>query len=223
MLLLENLLISDAIGFLLFFGLLLKYQEKKNAGIPIVSQQDWVAFCKVFAVVLVILNAYLLSQKGFLLLAGNVSDARVEFYQGWGIFRRFNEVGVGLMSITAAILWHNKRRKQAMALAILSGYLALTLGSRSGLLACFLAFGAYLHFSPSRVSNKRIFLAGGVLSLSSLAIFFVMFGSNFLGAFAFRVLGFSDGPVYFFHDHMYRYSNYPLSYPFEDLLMDLRM
>lgn len=223
LLFLGDLLVVDAIGFLMLMGTLLKLQDKRTIGTPSISQEDWISFCKAFAIVLLFLNAYLLMQKGFLLFAEDVSAARVDFYQGWGLFRRFNEIGVGLLSITAAILWHRRQRKEAIAIALLSAYLALTLGSRSGLLACLLAYGAYVHFEKTGFSNRRILLAGAALGLSSLAIFFVMFGPQFLGAFAVRFLGFSDGPVYYFSDHMYRYSNYPITYPFADLLIDLRL
>jgi hypothetical protein len=223
LLFLGDLLIEDLLGFLLFVGILLRFRSSGKVGLPFISQNDWVSFCKVFSIVLLVLNVYLVSQKGFLLLAPDVASERVQFYEGWGIFRRFNEVGVGLTAITAAVLWHDERRKQAIAMAIFSAYLALTLGSRGGLLACLLAYGAYLHFAPTRVSSKRLVLVGVGLGLGSLLIFFVMFGTGFLGAFAYRVLSFSDGPVYYFHDHMYRYSDYSPTYPFDDLLTDLRL
>jgi hypothetical protein len=180
LLFLRDLLIADAIGFLILMVIIIRFRNKRTIRAPLISQEDWISFCKVFAIFLFVLNAYLLTQKGLLLFAENVGTARVEFYQGLGLFKRFNEIGVGFLSITAAIFWRRRQHKSAIAIASFSAYLALTLGSRSGLLACLLAYGAYLHFERTGVSNKRILLAGATLGLSSLAIFFVMFGSTFL-------------------------------------------
>ncbi len=223
LLLVGDLLIVDAIGFLIFCGLLIKFQDTKKCGTPIISNGDWVSFCKVFVIVLLILNIYLLTQKGFLLFSEDIGTARLEFYQGWGLFSRLNAVGVGLTVITAATLWYEGHRKQAIAIALFSAYLSLMLGSRSGLLACLFAYGAYLHFSEKHISTKRIMLAGATLGLSSLVIFFVMFGTQFLGAFAYRVVSYADGPIYYFHDHMDRYTDYPPTYMFGELLTDLRL
>jgi hypothetical protein len=215
--------IEDAAGFIIFAFLIARYCSKTNSNPPLIPASDWVAFMKVFSLVLLIVNVYLAKQKGLLILSDDLEVARAEFYEGWGLFRRLNEVGIGLVMITSALLWERGEKKLAAILAFFSAYLTLTLGSRGGLLACFFAFGAYLHFRGRTISNLRIVGIAGVLGIFSVAWFYLMFGPSFLFAFGYRVLAYCDGPFYYFYDRMYRDSRFPLSYPFDIVLVNLRI
>jgi hypothetical protein len=223
LLLIGLLQVSDAIGFLLFIGILLRFPPPRNPGKPFVTQADWLSFSKLFAVVLLIANLYLITQKGLLFMSDDIESARQEFFKGWGVFARINEIGVGLLVVTSAILWEQGRKRAAAFTALLTAYAAMTLGSRSGLLMCLFAYGAYLHFAKRRISNKSLLVTGGVLGTTSLGIFYLMFGPQFLAAFAYRVLAFSDGPVYFFYDKMYKFTSFSLEAPFDILLVNLRL
>jgi hypothetical protein len=215
--------IEDAAGFIFFAFLISRYSSEANSSTPLIPASDWVGFVKTFSVVLLILNIYLIKQKGLLILSDDLEVARGEFYQGWGLFRRFNEVGIGLVMITSALLWERGEKKTASLMALFSGCLTLTLGSRGGLLACFFAFGAYLHFQKKSFSNYRIVAIAGALGLFSLGWFYLMYGPLFFYAFGYRLLAYCDGPFYYFYDRMYRYSKFPLSYPFDIVLVNLRI
>jgi hypothetical protein len=215
--------IEDAAGFIIFVLLISRYCHETNSNRPLIPVSDWAAFVKVSSVVLLLVNVYLIKQKGLLILSDDLGVARGEFYEGWGLFRRFNEVGIGLVMITSALLWDKGEKKVAALMALFSGLLTLTLGSRGGLMTCFFAFGAYLHFQKKPFSNYRIAGIAGVLAIPSLGWFYLMFGPSLFYEFGYRLLAFCDGPFYYFYDRMYRYSGLPLSYPFDILLVNLRI
>jgi hypothetical protein len=215
--------VSDAIGFLLFLGIVFYYPPPRNPGKPFVTQADWVSFSKLFALVLVVANVYLISQKGIIFMSDDVSAARQEYFQGYGTFARINEIGIGLLVLTAALLWEQGRKIVSILAALLAGCASLTFGNKSALLSCLFAYGAYLHFAKRKASTQSLVAAGSLLATASLGIFYLIYGQRFLAEFAYRFLAFSDGPVYFFFDKMYKYTSFSLEAPFDILLVNLRL
>lgn len=213
---------SDSVGMFLFLGIVALFPPGETPPKQIVMQEDWLAFSKCLALLLLIMNAYLAREKGLLFMSDDVLNARLEFFQGWGIFRRFNEAGIGIMTITAALLWERRSRKIAVLFALLAAAISLTLGSRSSLMACLFAYGTYLHFAKRRVSNASLIAVGIALSSVTLAIFYLMYGVGFFVAFAYRLLAECDGPFYFFYDRMYTNFSVPWGYPLDILATSLR-
>jgi hypothetical protein len=215
--------LADVIGMLLFIVVVVGFPPSEMRKKQLFSQSDWFAFSKFLLVVLVVMNLVLIKQKGLLFASDNIAVSRQEFFQGWGVFRRANEVGVGILIITAALLWEQRRWKTVALFALFACFIALTLGSRSGLLGCVFAYGAYLHFQKRKPSNFLLIAAVLPLVSVTMGIFYLMFGNIFLIEFAYRLLAECDGPVYFFQDKMQAIASVPLGYPFDIIMTALKL
>lgn len=191
--------VGDAVGFALFFIILAAAAQDRShePGKPLITEQEWISFSYTFFSLLLVLNAYLITQKGFLLFSDDPSNVRLDFYQHWGIFKRLNEFGVGVIGLSGFCLWSRGKKKTALVYLLFSAYLMLSLGSRAGLLVFLFLYGAYARFAARQVQTKVLMLVGAVLSLSSLAIFYITFQAQFLVQFGVRLLSYCDGPVYF--------------------------
>lgn len=217
--------IGDIFGYLLFFGVLVATAARQSgkSSRPWITEDEWLKFAYVLFWVLAVMNAYLISHKGFLLLHSNLAQARLEFYRGWGVFKRLNEFGVGILGIGGLQLWSRGKRKTAGFFISFASYLVLSLGSRAGLLVFLFLYGAYARFHVRRTQTKALLLAASILGVSSLAIFYIMFGNAFLLQFALRLLGYCDGPVYFFSSHLSGKVHYGLGYIFDEFLQAARL
>ena len=215
--------IPDAIGMLLFTGVVVGFPPPEGRKRQFFSQADWFGFAKILLVILILMNLILIKQKGLLFASDDIAASRQDFFQGWGMFKRANEGGIGILTITAALFWERRRRKTAALFTLSACFIALTLGSRSGLLSCLFAYGAYLHFQKRKPSNFLLFAAVVPLVSLTIGIFYLMYGNVFLGEFAYRLLAECDGPVYFFRDKMQAITSVPLAYPFDILMTALRL
>jgi len=171
----------------------------------------------------VVVNIYLVANKGFLLFDDDVGAARQEFYQGWGLFQRFNTV----CSIILGAHWARAfvegvwRRPSKVALLAWTIYLTLTLGSKSGLLSLLTFIGAAMYFSPRKISARKLALPIAIAAASIAGMFYVFFGIEAVLRFSVRFVSFADGPFYFFNfDRPLQVS---FSYPFQQLMVALRM
>ena len=220
-----NLLpLGDVLGYALFFTILITAAQSKwiKSGKPMIPEDEWLNFSYLFIVLLLFLNVYLIKQKGLLWSSDNLSDTRLNFYYGYGIFARLNEFGVGVIGLSGFCLWSRGAKKLAILYLLFTACLLLTLGSRAGLIALLFLYGAYARFSVERIKAGILMLVGLVLSLSSLAIFYIMFGAQFLLMFGQRVIGYCDGPVYFFFSKLSGKLIYDPGYAFDSLLIALR-
>lgn len=215
--------VSDAIGMVLFTSILVVFPPRQVRGIQLFTEADWFSFSVFFCLFLVVMNIILVRQKGLLFMSDDIEVARQEFFQGWGLFKRINEVGQGLLVITAAFMWQRKQKKSAMLITFFACCIALTLGSRSGLLSCLLAYGAYLHFQKRKPSNTLLIITVVTLVCVTIGLFYLMYGNVFLASFGYRLLAECDGPVYFFKDKMQAITTVPLGYPFDILATSLRL
>lgn len=121
--------LSDVIGMLLFVGILVKFPPRERRGRQFFTQADWFSFSKFFCLFLVIMNIILIKEKGLLFMSDDIGVARQEFFQGWGVFKRINEVGQGLLIITAALMWERQCKKTSALFTCFACYISLTLGS----------------------------------------------------------------------------------------------
>lgn len=171
----------------------------------------------------IFVNLYLVASKGFLLLDDDVGIARQEFYQGWGLFQRFNTVCSIILGAhwARAFLEGTWRRPAKLALLIWTTYITLTLGSKSGLLTLLTFIGAATYFSPTKISAKK--LATPILAAiaSIAAMFYVFFGIEAALHFSVRFISFADGPFYYFGFN--RPLQVSFSYPLQQLMVALRL
>lgn len=225
LILLGLLPVGDAIGYFVFFGVMLvaareRKHERRRAWI---SEKEWITFSYVVFALLVLSNAYLISQKGFLLLEDDLLTTRQVFYEQWGIFKRLNELGVGVIGISAFYLWRNNEKKTAAAYLLFTCYLILSLGSRSGLVSLVFLYGAYARFYPGQLRAKTLIIVIGLLSVSSLVLFYLMFREQFLVQFGVRLLSYGDGPIYFFFCDLPGKVLYGPGYAFDNFLVAARL
>jgi hypothetical protein len=164
-----------------------------------------------------------MSTKGFLLFQEDVGSARQEFYQGWGLFQRFNSMCVHILGAHWAysFVTGNWRRPSKLALLIWIVYLTLTLGSKSGLLSLLMFIGAALYFSEKKVTLTKLAVPVMTVVASIAVMFYVFFGVEAFVLFLVRFISFADGPFYYFG-----FQN-PLqvsfSYPLQQLMVALRL
>jgi hypothetical protein len=225
-LLLTRLLpVGDAMGYILFFAVLVATSKlsREPRGKPWIEDRDWIALGHALFPLLLALNLYLTAHKGFLLFKSDLATTRLDFYEDWGIFKRLNEFGVGVVGLTGLVLWSRGNKRLAFVYMTFTAYLILTLGSKAGLLTLLFLYGARARFSVRRASARVLLTAGGVLGLSSLGLFFAMYGPTFILQFAVRLLAYSDGPVYFFYSGLPGKLYYGPGYAFDTFLIDLRL
>jgi hypothetical protein len=216
---------GDLVGYVFFFCVLAATAQWRTEKVkkPWISTREWLFFSYVFFWMLLIANAFLLHERGFLLLSSHLASARLHFYQGWGIFKRLNELGIGVVGIAGFGLWNRRKKKTAILFLLLTAYLILSLGSREGLLSYLFLYGAYARFAPKQASGRALLLIAAALGLSSLAIFYLMFGNSFLVQFAVRLLAYCDGPVYFFASHLSGKIYYGPGYMFDTFAYAARL
>jgi len=184
---------------------------------------SWRRAIPFIVVISLIVNAYLVANKGFLLVNEDVGNARVEFYQGWGIFQRFNTV----CSIILGAHWANEftngkwLKAKNLLLLLWIVYLTLTLGSKAGLLSLLTLIGAATYFSDRTIKPLRLVIPVVAVTLSVGGMFFLFYGVEALVGFFTRFVSYADGPFYYFgFDHPLHVS---LSYPFQQLMVALRL
>lgn len=169
------------------------------------SESDgWVACVWILVLFSIPANAYLVATKGFILLQSDVGLAKVEYYQGAGLIRRVNTVLAGLLPVYVFKSWTDKGRWSAwLTVGLLySAFVVLSLGSKAGITSIAFSFGAVLYF---RRNEKRSGVIGLIMIasiLSSLAMFYVVYGDSFIFDLGVRLAAFADGPFYYYKDRM---------------------
>lgn len=170
----------------------------------------------------VILNAYVISQKGFLLFQDDVGVARQEFYQGWGLVQRLNSVCAVIFGIRWAIGFTSGQARNIFVLTLLlwTSYLILSLGSKSGLYTLLVCIGCIGSFQGVRLNLRNVVILGFGVVASVAAMFFIAFGAEAWASFGVRFISYADGPFYYFRSPTAPIVS--LSYSFDQLLVALR-
>ncbi len=219
--------IGHVIAFGLFFITLLVIDKTKLEvySFVLIREKIWIEFSIFLFFLVLVLNLYLISTKGFLIFSDDVGLAKVEFYQGIGIFKRINQVSIPIFGLTSIFFWNgeNKNIFRAIVFMLITIYLMLTLGSKSGLIDLIFIFGAYSRFKKITINYVKLLPFFILLFLSSLMIFYIILGDAFIAGFAYRFISFSDGPVYYFYGNLSKYINYPTKYVFDQMLVGLRV
>jgi hypothetical protein len=185
--------------------------------------QFWERSLGTLLVLSVVANAFLVSQKGLVILSDDVAANRLEFYQGWGAFQRLNAATVVLFGVRWAkslVSGHGREPKNILML-IWVIYLLLAGGSKAGLVLVLAYIGSALCFERRAVKISSFLPLVIVSLLSVLGMFYIFFGGGFLAQMAFRFVSFADGPFYYYNlPYAFRL---PLDYPFEQLATTLRL
>jgi len=214
--------VGHVLAFLVLYGILC-FGAKRPHAPSRAEESAWDRAMPWIIALSIVVNLYLVASKGFLLLSDDVGTARQEFYQGWGLFQRFNSI----CSVVLGAHWARSfiegtwRRPAKLTLLVWTTYIFLTLGSKSGLLTLLTFIGAATYFAPVQISAKKL-AAPIVLAVVSIAgMFYVFFGIDAAVSFSVRFISFADGPFYFFgFDRPLQVSFF---YPLQQLMVALRL
>ncbi|MCG9793927.1 hypothetical protein [Flavobacterium algicola] len=188
-----------------------------------INEKLWIEFTFFLFVIVFLMNVYLIKTKGFLLFQDNVGAAKQDFYQGAGIFKRINQVALPLISLSSFYYWYDNKKIKSTLYILFSMFLLLTLGSKAALIELLFIFGVYSRFKKISINYAKLMPIMIVLFFSSLFAFFLIFGDTFLADFAYRIIAFSDGPVYYYYGELSQYINYPILYMFDQFFVGLRI
>lgn len=229
LLILGYLPFTQVIYFVVFTLLFIAAQKIKVNRIKIFNESLIEEFSYFLLFLAVATNAYIILNKGFIFTANDIGDAKLYYYQNFGLFRRVNEIGVPILAITAIKFWRTGKRATAFVYFVVAAFCLVTLGSKSGLVTFVFLYGSYYHFNASqegsimRQNKGKFFLAGLLLVLSSFAMFYFIFGEYFMEAFFFRTIGYADGPIFFYFSNMQTKVAYDPMYMFDQLFVALRI
>ncbi len=207
---------GEILSFIGMIGIVLYAKDKKLGNKILFTTEQWLSFAKLFFIISILLNIYLVLHKGFIWDQESLEVAKTTFYQGFGIFKRLNEVGIILFGLTSIYLYHDKK-KSSFVYLVYTIYLISTIGSKAGLLQLMLLYGAYLHFHKKKIRLLYVFIVIPILIGSSLILFYLIYGQDFINAFVYRILSYADGPVYFYASNLKGVISYPISYCFDQL------
>ena len=180
---------SQLIYFIILVLLVLFTNSIKINRISIVPQSLFESFSYALFFVCILTNTFIISQKGFIFLENDVVDAKLFYYQDYGIFKRINEIAAPILTITSFKFLRQGKRKTPVAFLILATFCLITLGSKAGLLTFIFLYGAYFHFNVKREQtnfkkNRVIFIGVGlILGFSSVVMFYLIYQNYFLQAF----------------------------------------
>lgn len=214
--------VGHVLAFLMLYGILC-FGAKRPHAPSCAEESAWERAMSWIIVLSIVANLYLAASKGFLLLNDDVGNARQEFYQGWGLFQRFNSVCAIVLSAHWArfFIEGTWRRPAKLALLLWTIYISLTLGSKAGLLTLLTSIGAATYFAPVQMSVKKLVVPIVLAVLSIAGMFYVFFGVEAAASFSVRFVSFADGPFYFFgFDRPLQVS---IFYPLQQLMVALRL
>lgn len=213
------------IDVMMFVGFLVLFAWGRG-GPPAVnsfSLGQWRRTIAPLVVLSIVLNLYLINEKGLLIFQEDLSSARQEFYQGWGLVQRLNSICALVFGVHWAMRFVSGGAWTIKGLALLGWtcYLILSLGSKSGLFTLLTCVGCVASFRGFRLDSRRLSALVLGVAVSVLLMFVLFFDSDALTSFGIRVISYVDGPFYYFS------SPTPpavtLSYPFDQLSVALRV
>jgi hypothetical protein len=188
----------------------------------IIDDKVWLEFSLFLFGFLVLVNVYLVLNKGFIIFQDDVGMAKVEFYQGVGLFKRINQVSIPIIGMASLHFWFNDKKYKAMLLGFLSIYLILSLGAKSGLIVVIFILGAYSRFKYVKINYYKLIPFALLLFCTSMLMFYLIYRDQFLTAFAYRFISFSDGPVYYYYGDLAKYIHLPFYYMFDQMNVAFR-
>lgn len=188
-----------------------------------INEKTWLKFASFLFLIVLVMNIYLFLTKGFLLFQDDIGIAKQEFYQGVGIFKRINQAAVIIFGLSSFYYWDEGKKFRASIFMIFSAFLLLSLGAKSALIDLILIFGAYSRFKKNVINYTKIMPILLGLFVSSLFLFYLIYGDSFIADFAYRIIAFSDGPVYYYYGNLSRYINYPTNYMFDSMFVGMRI
>lgn len=214
--------ITDILFFVGFLSLMALGRGRPQA-MQASGVRQWGRVIGPLVVLSIVLNAYLVSQKGFLLFQDDIGQARQEFYQGWGLVQRVNSIcalifGVHwAMHLAAGRAW----KRRTLLLLAWTSYLILSLGSKSGLFTLLTCIGCVASFRGMRLNARQVLLLLLAVAASVALMFVLFFNQDALVSLGIRIVSYVDGPFYYFRSSTPPVVN--LSYPFDQLLQALRV
>ena len=220
--------LNQIVGFLFFLLILFGLARFKLKPIKIVPENFWMQFSYFLVVIAVLSNVYLTSTKGFIYFVEDSSNARLVYYQGYGMFQRINSFAAPVIAINAFYLLRANRKSLFFFYMIVVAFLLVSLGSKSSLMAIIFFYGAFFKFHKKTETaflkrNKgKLTLLLLFMFFTSLSMFYLIYQDSFLDAFAYRMISMSDGPFYFYFDHLQQWISYPPMYMFDQLLVTIR-
>lgn len=159
-------------------------------------------------------NVFLMLTKGFILFQEDVGAAKVEFYQGVGIIRRINTVLSIVLPIYVFTSWSRRGywSKWHTIGLLWSIFIILSLGSKAGVTSLAFSYGAVVYFRREQPSVRTTLLILLLSVVSSVSMFYLVYGDRFILDLGVRIVAFADGPFYYFAENMK--IDVPFSYPF---------
>lgn len=218
---LDELNVWDFGAYMILFASIILFTKIHVRRIVFLNDNEWIDFVKYFFVVSVACNLYLLYTRGFIYSAPNPGLAKVVFYQGAGVFKRLNEVGVILFGMASIFLKLRGKNILAALFFFYCLFLMLTLGSKAGLVGFFFIIGGFLQFHNVRFSSYKLVLFGAISLVSVFLAFMWIFESNPLESFYYRLVSYADGPVYYFSGNLK--IERPADFPLDILFTNLRI
>ncbi|WP_281298268.1 hypothetical protein [Flavobacterium limnophilum] len=212
-------------SFVVFCWIILYFDKTrlKIYSYVLINEKIWLEFASFLFLIVCSMNLYLFFTKGFLLFQDDIGNAKQEFYQGAGIFKRINQLAVPIIGLSSFYYWYQGKKYLASIFMFFSAFLLLTLGSKSALIDIMFVFGAYSRFKKIEINYAKMMPILIGLFMSSLFLFYLIYGDSFMGDFAYRIIAFSDGPVYYFYGNLSKYINYPISYMFDSMFVGMRI
>lgn len=212
----------EIFSFLLMFLFIAMLNKIRIPTMNLFSVQDWLDFSNTFFYLLLLMNIYLLITKGFILLSPEAASVKVTFYQGYGIFSRFNVIGVLVLGLSSFYYFkHNKLR--SIIYILFCSYLMLSSGGKSGLMNFLFLYGAYAYYGKVTINYKKVFFVCLLLFSTVLGMFFIIYKGAFLLALFYRFVSYADGPVYYYYGGFVDYFRYGIDYLFDQLLVNVRI
>jgi hypothetical protein len=220
--------LRQIIVFIIFIEILL-FARLNLKPIKAISTTFWMQFSYFLLIIVIVLNVFITIKKGFIYLAEDPGEAKLLYYQGYGLFQRINHLSAPIFAINSFYLLRANKKVLFYLYLIVCFYLIITLGSKGSLLGIIFFYGAYYKFHRDTESifikrNKgKLAVLIVVLFLTSLGMFYLIFKDDFLNAFVYRMIAFSDGPFYFYYGNLQEYISYSPMYMFDQLFVILRI
>lgn len=213
----------QAAYFLIFILFLIYFNKLEIPRIKLFPVRTWLEFSNFYFFIIIIINVYLIYNKGFIWAAEDFSIAKTEYYQNSGLIKRLNDIGIITLGVSS-IYYYKFNKLKAAVFLVTTLYLIFSLGSKSGILTFVFLYGAYIVYNKPLFTSKAVKISLIVLFIaSSFLTFLLMFGDNGFAAFAFRFIGYADGPIYYYAGGLAGKIHRPPYYVFEQLMINARI
>jgi len=211
------------ISYVVFFVTIVFFRKVSIVSGTLFTIKEWQMLTTIFIVISIFTNVILVYKKGFILFHPNPSEAKLVYYQGFGIFKRINEIAAPLCGVAALYLLYEKRLGRGILLLLYTSFLLISSGAKSGLISMVFFVGAFYHFYDIKISRTKIFLLGLAVLTSVLSLFYWIYKDRFLEGFYNRMVAFADGPYYYYAGNLQDRLNYSPDYALDQFLVSVRL